>query len=274
MIPGRGERITKAAEAHAESVLPMASPLPDDLDRYFTTTVGLITTRSSQGDNVMAAEWTMNISYDPFRVAVFISPRHATHRAITETKEFGVNLASEGQNALCSFAGGFSLDEARKLTSTAIKTRPGDVIKAPMIEGSLAQMECRLVATFQGGDHTEFVGEVVAARVDPTKRPIVLYRGYHFLGERIPRGEQLFVTLTPVGAGAHRVDGMYYAEPREGKDVELKVFDGAGRELATGKARTDRGGFFEWLVPPAGGAPVRAWGRVGNVESEAIAPRA
>jgi flavin reductase (DIM6/NTAB) family NADH-FMN oxidoreductase RutF len=241
--------------------------VPEDLDRYFATTVGFVTTHSSTGDNVMAAEWSFNISYEPMRVAVFISARRSTHGAIVESKEFGLNLASDEQFALASFAGGFSQREAHKLTSAAIATRPGEVIGARMIEGSLAQMECKLVATFVGGDHTEFVGEVVAARVDPSKQPLILYRGYHRLGEKIPRGAQLFLTLTPEGEGAMRADGLYYADQREGQRVALEAFDPAGAKVAEGQAVTDRGGFFEWRI--ANGAVVRAVGRVAGLMGEA-----
>ena len=40
--------------------------------RYFMTGVSLITSNGSQGQNVMAAEWTMQVSYEPMLIAVFI----------------------------------------------------------------------------------------------------------------------------------------------------------------------------------------------------------
>lgn len=250
----------------------MASPVPDDLDRYFATTVSLVTTRSSKGDNVMAAEWTFNVSYDPMIVAVFVNPRHATHAAILEAREFGVSMASEEQLALCSFAGGFSHREADKLTSGALRTRQGDVIGAPLIEGALAQLECKLVQTVAVGDHTAFFGEVLAARVDPSKKPLILYRGYRFLGEKIPRGHHLFATLTPEGVGRMRVDGMYYAEAREGAVVSIEAFNAAGASVAGGSAVTDRGGFFEWRPDAEGVAKVVA--STADVRSEARRPSA
>lgn len=252
-------------------MLPTASPLPDDLDRYFATTVALITTHSSKGDNVMSAEWTFNISYHPMLVAVFVNPHHATHDAILESKEFGVNMACEEQYPLASFAGGFSRREANKLTSGAIRTRPGTAIKARMIEGSLAQMECKLVATFKAGDHTEFVGEVVAAQVHPERKPLVLFHGYWLLGEKIPRGHHLFLTITPEGASRARVDGFYYAEVREGERVALEAFDAEGRKVAQGTATTDRGGYFEWRPEAAGGQVVRVVGATPHVRAEAQA---
>ncbi len=247
-----------------------AAALPEDLDRAFTTTVAFITTRSSKGDNVMAAEWTYQVSYTPFLVAVVVDPRHATHAAIVESKEFGVSLASDDQNALSSFTGGFSQREAEKLTSGEVPTRPGEVIGARLVEGSLAQLECKLVATHALGDHTQFVGEVVAARVAQGKGPLILHGGYHRLGEKIPRGTRLFLTLTREGDAHVRVDGFLYADRREGARVALTVEDGEGHALESSVAVSDRGGFFEWH--PAAQGAARAWGEVEGVRSQASLP--
>lgn len=244
----------------------MAPEPTQDLDRFFLTTVALITTRSSKGDNVMAAEWTFNVSYDPMLVAVSVSARHATHAAIVESGEFGVNMASQGQFALSSFAGGFSHREAEKLTSSGIKTRPGEAIKAFMIEGSLAQLECKLVKQVDLGNHTLFVGEVVAGRANDALEPIVLYRGYRKLGEKVDRGHNLFLTLTNEPGGV-RVDGFYYADTRAGQEVHLAAFDAAGGKVAEGTATTDRAGYIEWRTGAA--AVVRVTGTAGPASAEA-----
>jgi flavin reductase (DIM6/NTAB) family NADH-FMN oxidoreductase RutF len=229
------EAVTKYAAAEPGALLAMAPKPAETLDRYFLTTVALITTHSSKGDNVMAAEWTFNVSYDPLLIAVVVGPRHATHAAILESGEFGVSMASTEQFALASFAGGFSRDEADKLSSDGFKARPGRAIKARLIEGSLAQMECKLVSQHKVGDHTMFIGEVVAGEGDASKEPLSLYRGYRRLGEEVVRGRHLFVTATREGAGV-RGDGMYYADERAGKEVELKAVEAARRPTAGGSS--------------------------------------
>lgn len=251
-------------------MLKMTAPPQEDLDRYFLTTVALITTRSSQGDNVMAAEWTFNLSYEPLLVGVAVNPHHVTHAAIEEAKEFGVNMAAQGQFPLTSFAGGFSRREADKLSSLAFATRPGVAISAPMIEGSLAQLECKLIAAHRVGDHTLFVGQVVAGSGEETKEPIVLYRGYRKLGDKVVRGQHLTLALTQENGGSVRADGMYYADVREGKEVTLEALDEAGQPVARGKAVTDRGGYFEWR-PGATARPVaRALATTPEARGEAV----
>ena len=52
---------------------------------------------------------------------------------------------------------------------------------APIVDGSLAYLDCRVVGRYPGGDHTIFVGEVVdAGRLD-VGDPLVFYEG-RYLG--------------------------------------------------------------------------------------------
>src|SRR5213594_1308875 len=86
----------------------------DNVHRYFATTVGLITTKVKNGQNVMAAEWTMHISYDPMLIAVFVH-ESPTYWNIDETQVFGINIASDDQADLVNIAGGYSGTEIDKL---------------------------------------------------------------------------------------------------------------------------------------------------------------
>ncbi len=48
---------------------------------------------------------------------------------------------------------------------------------APIIEGSLAYLDCRVVERFPGGDHTVFIGEVVDAGRLNDRGPLIFYQG-------------------------------------------------------------------------------------------------
>ena len=71
-----------------------ACMIQENVHRYFATTVGLITTKGRHGENVMAVEWTMQVSYEPMLIAIFIhdSP---TLWNIKDSNVFGVNIASD-----------------------------------------------------------------------------------------------------------------------------------------------------------------------------------
>ncbi|MEX0764935.1 MAG: flavin reductase family protein [Nitrosopumilaceae archaeon] len=165
----------------------MERKVAKDAQKYFVTGVSMITSTGPLRDNVMAAEWTMQISYDPLLIAVFIHPSAATFKNIKKTKEFGVNVAAEGQTSLVNISGGYSRIEIDKLkvrdSFNLLKPR---YIKAPLISGCIINAECKLVTMKKLGDHTMVVGKVVAIRYDKTKTPLVYHTSkYHRIGSVI-----------------------------------------------------------------------------------------
>jgi flavin reductase (DIM6/NTAB) family NADH-FMN oxidoreductase RutF len=53
--------------------------------------------------------------------------------------------------------------------------QPGAALGLPVLDGALAQLECRLHQMLPGGDHTIFVGEVVAAQLGDAT-PLLYFR--------------------------------------------------------------------------------------------------
>lgn len=165
----------------------MERKIPDKAQRYFVTGVSMITSRGSCGRNVMAAEWTMQISYEPLLIAVFVHTSTVTLKNIRETKEFGINVASDQQTSLVNIAGGYSRTEIDKLKVRRLfrflKSRH---IKAPLIAGCIVNAECKLFTIKKLGDHIMVVGRVVAMRYDETKKPLVYHTGrYYQIGSLI-----------------------------------------------------------------------------------------
>jgi flavin reductase (DIM6/NTAB) family NADH-FMN oxidoreductase RutF len=165
-------------------------PIQDNVHRYFATTVGLITTDGKWGPNVMAAEWTMHVSYGPMLVAVFIhdSP---TLWNIKDRRVFGVNIASDDQAALVNIAGGYSGTEIEKLAIPGtFSTYKGDT-GVLMIRGCALNCECKVVWVQQVGDHVMVIGEAVSASFDEKKFPLIYTRGnYRRLGSKLPSGRK------------------------------------------------------------------------------------
>jgi flavin reductase (DIM6/NTAB) family NADH-FMN oxidoreductase RutF len=165
----------------------------DNVHRHFATTVALITTSGGKyGDNVMAAEWTMQVSYDPMIIAVFVH-RSPTYWNILASKSFGVNLAVENQAELVNIAGGYSGIEIKKLAVPGtFDTYPGKRIKAPMIRGSALNAECKVVKTEKVGDHIMVLGKVLDAKFDDSLLPLIYTRAnYRRISKsKIPSGRK------------------------------------------------------------------------------------
>ncbi|HEV2193507.1 MAG TPA: flavin reductase family protein [Nitrosopumilaceae archaeon] len=155
--------------------------IAEKAQRYFTTGISLVTSSGPHGQNVMAAEWTMQISYKPLLIAVFIHENSATFENIKKTKEFGINVSSEGQTMAVNIAGGYSRREIDKLkVKNSFEFLASKKIKSPMIAGCLINAECKLVTMKKLGDHTMVVGKAVAISYDETKKPLIYHSGRYF----------------------------------------------------------------------------------------------
>lgn len=150
----------------------------------FAEAVGVVTVKHGKKLNAMTAAWTIPVSHRPALVVVHIAPQRHTHDIIVETKEFGLSILAEDQMEIAQHAGTVSGRKIDKFQADVIKQKPSKVISAPVLEACAATMECKLEKAIAMGDHTIFVGRVVAMERDPDKRPLVLHRGtYYRLGE-------------------------------------------------------------------------------------------
>src|SRR5882762_1936903 len=155
--------------------------MAEKAQRYFTTGISLITSFGPHGQNVMAAEWTMQISYKPILIAVFIHEDSATFENIKKTKEFGINVSSEEQTMAVNIAGGYSRREMDKLkVKNAFKFLPSRKIKSPMIAGCIINAECKLITMKKLGDHVMVVGKAITISYDETKKPLIYHSGRYF----------------------------------------------------------------------------------------------
>jgi flavin reductase (DIM6/NTAB) family NADH-FMN oxidoreductase RutF len=159
----------------------------DNAQKHFVTGISMITSVGQSGHNVMAAEWTMQISYDPFLIAVFIHHGSVTLKNIRKTKEFGVNVASESQSDLVSIAGGYSGSEIKKLeiknSFTFLKSK---FIRSRLIANCIINAECKLFSTKKLGDHVMVIGKVIAIRYNRRRKPLLYHsRRYYKMGSII-----------------------------------------------------------------------------------------
>ncbi|MFQ5918429.1 MAG: flavin reductase [Thermoplasmata archaeon] len=253
----------------------MASADVREAYRQFTTGVSLVTTRGSKGDNVMAAEWTFHVSYDPFLICVHIRPGKATYDAIVETNEFGVNLVPEDLVNAMAFAGHFTGRDTDKLSSDLFDTYPAQKIAAPLLRGATLNAECQVVQQVPMGDHTAFVGEVVAFSVDGSQGPVVLHKGARHAGERIVRETVVAVASTPsaVASGdSVRIAGELMLKDAGARDIALTVLDSQGTEWAQGETTTAMNGRFEVELQIPRDAPsgdYRVWAHHGEAKGAA-----
>jgi flavin reductase (DIM6/NTAB) family NADH-FMN oxidoreductase RutF len=116
--------------------------------------------------NVTTVAWAMPTSNDPPLLAISLAPTRHSHKLIAETDEFIVNIPTlEILQAVyaCGSLTGRSFDKFKKASLTPV---PGRRVKAPAIRECVAHLECTVEDQFTTGDHTVFVGKIVAAYAD------------------------------------------------------------------------------------------------------------
>jgi flavin reductase (DIM6/NTAB) family NADH-FMN oxidoreductase RutF len=156
----------------------LSRKIPSKAERHFATGLSMITSRGPDGPNIMAAEWVIQISYNPMLIGIFIHEGSQTRRNIEKTKEFGVNVASQGQTTEISVAGGYSGSEIDKIKiKNVFKIIKPQKIKTPMIAGCTINAECRLVRKEKLGDHVMLVGKVIYIKHDDSKSPLIYHKG-------------------------------------------------------------------------------------------------
>jgi flavin reductase (DIM6/NTAB) family NADH-FMN oxidoreductase RutF len=149
----------QAAPSNGET--PIASGCTPELYRSvmgcFPTGVTVVTVRGADGAKVGVTASSFNtVSIDPPLILWSLSLRAPSLAAFRAAENFAVNVLEEGQDML---ARQFSRPAADKFAG--ISTLTG-MTGAPLIEGALAHIECRVAERYAGGDHEIMLGEVVA----------------------------------------------------------------------------------------------------------------
>jgi flavin reductase (DIM6/NTAB) family NADH-FMN oxidoreductase RutF len=127
---------------------------------HWATGVTVVTTRSGDRHVGITASSLTSLSLHPPQVLVCVARKLLTHAAIFESGMFAVNILNVEQLAWgMRFAGMVPESEDRFEGIDFTIEETGCAILPDVI----GWVDCRLRHTFDSGDHTIFVGEVLAA---------------------------------------------------------------------------------------------------------------
>ncbi len=120
-----------------------------------------------------------SVSLHPPLVLVCIDQRAETNLGMRESGLFAVSVLREDQE-----------DVSRRFASTAHDKLEGLELAAgrqglPLVPGALAHVQCRVRSFHDEGDHTVWVGEVLALAVQPG-RPLLYHAGAY---RRLPEAQ-------------------------------------------------------------------------------------
>ena len=125
----------------------------------------LVTCNDEQGKtNIITIAWHTPISIKPPLYGVSIAPSRYSHDLIMTNKEFVVNFVPYEMVEKAHFCGKHSGRTTDKIHTTKLTLVPAKKIKVPVIKECYAHLECKMVRNLTIGDHTLFVGEVLAVQ--------------------------------------------------------------------------------------------------------------
>jgi len=137
----------------------------------FATGITVVTTRTSDGKPYgLTVNSFTSVSLDPVLVLVCLDNRLSGLQSFKNSKHFGVSMLSEHQEDVSRI---FAKKDAERPESIFFEGKLG----IPLLNNSLAVMECRTVEVYAGGDHQIFLGEVEHAEVLQTDHPLLYFRG-------------------------------------------------------------------------------------------------
>lgn len=150
--------------------------------------------------NLITVAWAGTVCTNPPMVSISIKPSRHSYEIIKRTKEFVINLTTESMTKVVDYCGVKSGRDVNKFAITHLTPQAGTYVKAPLVDESPVNIECKVVEVKPLGSHDLFIAEVVAVHVDDTlvdkddkfhlnqSKPICYSHGFYFgLGENLGR---------------------------------------------------------------------------------------
>ena len=137
----------------------------------FASGVTVVTTKDAAGKFYgITVSAFCSVSLEPPLILVCIERTTGSHHALAASKRFVVNILRENQQNLSNHFASTSDDKF-----AGVEYRAG-IAEIPVLAGALANLECRLRDSYDGGDHTIYVGEIENAIVNDGN-PLLYFHG-------------------------------------------------------------------------------------------------
>ncbi|KAF0814916.1 Flavoredoxin [Andreprevotia sp. IGB-42] len=148
--------------------MPIAVPLPQAYRLLNHGPTVLVSSAYGERRNVMAAAWNTVLDFDPPKFVVVIDKASYTRELVEASGALALQIPSRAQAALTHAVGSVSGRDEDKFATHQIATFPAEKIAAPLVEGCLAWLECKVIPEPHNQQQYDlFIVEAVAAWADP-----------------------------------------------------------------------------------------------------------
>src|SRR5680860_803938 len=123
--------------------------------------VVLLTAADGDRRDAMTAT-TVFVAEEPPVLTMSVAKHILMHDLIETSREFVVNLASSEQASLAKKLGATHGRDVDKFAEFSLVSRPAAVVRAPILEGSFASLECQVIDSFSVDSYSVYHARVVA----------------------------------------------------------------------------------------------------------------
>jgi flavin reductase (DIM6/NTAB) family NADH-FMN oxidoreductase RutF len=116
--------------------------------------------------NIMTASWGGICCSEPPCAAVSIRRDRHTFAGIVKHEAFTINVPSAAQVREADYVGIYSGRDEDKFAALNLTAVRSDLVDAPYVEEFPLVLECALRHTIELGVHTQFIGEILDAKVE------------------------------------------------------------------------------------------------------------
>jgi flavin reductase (DIM6/NTAB) family NADH-FMN oxidoreductase RutF len=150
-----------------------------DATRFIPCSVVLLSVGTEASRDAMTATATFVAENMPL-LTVSVSKESTCHELIEKSGELALNVASAEQVGLARKLGATHGRDMDKFAEFEIKTEAAEKISAPLISGSLANIECKVITSFPAANYIVYLVEVVEFKQDDQKVPIAWFKDGYF----------------------------------------------------------------------------------------------
>lgn len=129
--------------------------------------VVMVTSRGNDGkDNVFTVGWIGTVCTKPPMLSISVRPERLSHKYISETMEFTVNMPTSKLTKAVDYVGVRSGKTVDKIKEMNFTMKEGTNVSSPYIDECPVSIECKVKTVLQLGTHDCFIAEVVGSHVN------------------------------------------------------------------------------------------------------------
>ncbi len=150
-----------------------------EVTRMVPCSVVLLSVGSKDSKDAMTATATFVAENLPL-LMVSVSKESTCHELIEKSGELALNVADAGQVDLARKLGATHGRDVDKFETFGVQTELASKIAAPLISGSFANIECKVITSMPASNYIVYLVEAVAFKNDNTKTPVAWFNNRYF----------------------------------------------------------------------------------------------